>query len=232
MTNRKWLLTTAGIVSAISLLGIILLTGAHIPSFGMWFYYWQYDANDTYNVVQMYPADLHLVTRHMLDYLLGREYDLQIYIPVAGEVRPFFGDIEIRHMIDVQTMTRISFLVRNIFIGLLTASVALFFFAKNKWQIFWRCWKWTSAITFTTLAVLIGLVSINWNRAWVIFHEIFFNNEYWVLRPQVDLLINIVPYQFFFTLSVFMSIFFAVGCVLMFVISVIMVRRGRRFSGL
>ncbi|MCL2235627.1 MAG: TIGR01906 family membrane protein [Defluviitaleaceae bacterium] len=232
MKNKKWLFITAGVVSAISLLGIILLTGAHIPAFGMWFYYWQYDANNTYNVVQMYPADLHLVTRHMLDYLLGRVDDLQIYIPVAGEVRPFFGEIEIRHMIDVQTMTRISFIVRNIFMGLFLLCLVPFFVVKNKWQHFWGGWKWTSAAVFIVLAVLVGIISLNWERAWWIFHEIFFNNDYWILRPQVDLLINIVPYQFFFTLSVFMGAFFGAGLVLMFVASFILVRRGRKSSGL
>ncbi|MCL2854652.1 MAG: TIGR01906 family membrane protein [Defluviitaleaceae bacterium] len=228
--KNKWLFITAGVVSALSLMGIILLTGAHIPAFGMWFYYWQYDINNTYNVVQMVPEDLHAVTRHMLDYLLGREADLQIYVPVAGQMRPFFGDIEIRHMIDVQTMTRISFTVRNILIVLLALSFVPFAVRKGHWQHFWASWKWISLGVFAALAVLVGIISINWERAWWIFHEIFFNNDYWILRPQVDLLINIVPYQFFFNLSVFMGIFFAAGLTVMFITSALMVRRGKKSS--
>jgi len=107
-----------------------------------------------------------------------------------------------------------------------------FFIAKDKWKCFWKSWKWTSAAVFIVLAVLVGVISINWERAWWVFHEIFFNNDYWILRPQVDLLINIVPYQFFFTLSVFMGVFFGAGLVLMLAASFVMVRRGRKSSGL
>jgi len=227
--NFKPLLVASGILSAISILGLILILGIQLPAFGMWFYYWQYDANDTYAQVAMMPEHLHDVTRHMIEYMRGRTPDLQIYTMVDGEMRPFFSDIEIRHMVDVMVLARIMFIVRNVLAVL--AVVSLVPFALLRWErrdgqiIFLKCWKWVSGGIFAALAILAGIIAINWHRAWWVFHEIFFSNDYWILDPRVDLLINIVPYPFFLTMSIFIGAFFALGLVLMFVISAILLRR-------
>jgi len=46
----------------------------------------------------------------------------------------------------------------------------------------------------------------------------------------VDLLINIVPYNFFITISIFIGGFFAAGLVAMCAISTILLRRVRSLS--
>jgi len=61
-----------------------------------------------------------------------------------------------------------------------------------------------------------------------VFHEIFFNNDYWILDARVDLLINIVPYPFFITISVFIGGFFAMGLVVMFIGSMLAQRRVKK----
>jgi len=84
MMQKKTFLVACAVVSAISLVLIIALVGIHLPSFGMWFYYWQYGANDTYTYVQMQPVHLHQVTHHMIEYMRGNTPDLQIYTYVNG----------------------------------------------------------------------------------------------------------------------------------------------------
>ncbi|MDR2167884.1 MAG: DUF1461 domain-containing protein [Clostridiales bacterium] len=230
-------LTIAGIISAISLIGLILLIGAHLPSFGMWFYYWQYGANDTYAQVAMNPEDLHEVTRHMIDYMRGNTPYLQIYTHVAGEFRPFFSEIEIRHMVDVRDLAVFSIFLRNLFAILFVISTAPFIASRKifpgAWQILAKCWKWGAIGTVGATALLALIISLDWDRAWYIFHEIiftnelFFGNRYWLLNPNVDLLINIVPYPFFIALTAFMGIFFASGLILVFVAAIFLARRVR-----
>ena len=216
---RIFLIVTA-ILSALSFLGFMLMLGIHIPSFGMWFYNWQFSSNDTYNVVNMYPEHLHEVTRHMIDYLRAREDVLQIYTMVGGQYRPFFSHIEILHMVDVRAMARVSIILRNVFALLFVASfvpfVALRFKVKRAFGYLFKAWRWASASIFALLGIFAIIISINWMRAWIVFHEIFFNNEYWLLNPYEDLLINIVPYQFFLSLSIFVGIFFGVSLILLF----------------
>ena len=214
-----------GIANALSLVALILCLGVALPAFGMWFYYWQYDVNNTYAVVNMEPEDLHEVTRHMIRYMQGeldREHGLQVETVVGGQARYFFSDIEIRHMVDVYDLVVIGFLVRNtaIFLLLLT-SVVFSVWGRNYLKYLLKAWQYVTATIFVLLTTLALIISINWHRAWHIFHEIFFDNDYWILDPRVDLLINIVPYPFFFTMSVFIGVFFAGGLVILFIVSVI-----------
>ena len=224
----------SGAIAAISLLGIILITGIFLPSFGMWFYYRQFEANDTYRTVNMQPNDLHAVTRHMIGYLRGKEDDLQTVTTVGGQSREFFSDIEIRHMVDVKNLAVGANIARIVFIILFVFSLAPFVVMRRVkpcvWVYLFKAFKYVSSGIFALLAVLTIIISINWSRAWTVFHEIFFNNDYWILNPQVDLLINIVPYQFFFAMSVFIGVFFAAGLVLVFLIGVIMLRRAAKLT--
>ena len=53
------------------------------------------------------------------------------------------------------------------------------------------------AVVFAVLAVLAGIIATDFNQYFIIFHHIFFNNDLWMLNPDTDLLINIVPEPFF-----------------------------------
>ena len=227
------LLITAGVIFAVSLIGLLLYASVAIPSFGMWFYYWQYDVNGTYARVNMEPEHLHEVTRHMIRYMRGlgdRETGLQILTVVGGQTRYFFSDIEIRHMVDVYDLFAIGFLLRNIFIVCILASCAVFaLWGRNCLRILARSSQIASLSVFAILALLAAVTAINWHSAFVVFHEIFFNNDYWILNPAVDLLINIVPYEFFITLSIVLSAIFALGLVIIFTSSTILLRRGKPF---
>ncbi|MFQ8777111.1 MAG: DUF1461 domain-containing protein [Roseburia sp.] len=55
----------------------------------------------------------------------------------------------------------------------------------------------TGAVFAVALA-LIGIISTDFSKYFVVFHKIFFSgNDLWVLDPHTDMLINIVPEGFF-----------------------------------
>ena len=58
------------------------------------------------------------------------------------------------------------------------------------------------AILFLLMLVGIGaaIVASDFTHYWTLFHEIFFTNALWLLDPNTDLLINIVPEEFFVAL--------------------------------
>ncbi|MCL2376317.1 MAG: TIGR01906 family membrane protein [Defluviitaleaceae bacterium] len=225
------LFATSGVVNAICLVILVLRFALFIPSFGMWFYIWQYDVNNTYEVVNMQPEHLHEVTRHMIRYMQGREDNLQIMTIVGGEARYFFSDIEIRHMIDVQDLFTAGNVLINTSIALFALTLAVFvIFGRDKiWHLL-KGWQIVSVAVFSVFALLVFLIGINWHNAFVIFHEIFFNNDYWILNPRVDLLVNIVPYNFFITLSIVIGSFFAVGLGIIFTASTLLLRRSKKSS--
>ena len=227
--GHKALFTASGIISGLCLIILLLYFAVAAPSFGMWFYNWQYGANSTYEVVNMHPDDLHEVTRHMIRYMQGhydRDTGLQIMTTIAGQSRDFFSDIEIRHMVDVYDLFGIGFLIRNIAVMLSAISFAIFIiFGRKHLRYLFMGWQLASIVIFSCLVILAVTIAVNWHRAFVVFHEIFFDNDYWILDRRVDLLINIVPYDFFITLSVVIASIFAVGLAAIFGISTFLKRR-------
>ncbi|MCL2368476.1 MAG: TIGR01906 family membrane protein [Oscillospiraceae bacterium] len=222
----KKLFLASGIVNTICLIFLLLALAVQLPAFGMWFYRWQYGANNTYEVVNMEPEDLHAVTEHMIRYMQGREPDLQIMTTVGGEARYFFSEIEIRHMVDVYDLFSVGLSIRNLAFGFFLVTLAVFFgWGKQHLRYLFRSWKIGAATVFLSLAALTALIAINWHRAFIIFHEIFFNNDYWILDARVDLLINIVPYDFFIAISVFIGAFFTLGLIAMFALGTVLKRK-------
>lgn len=42
------------------------------------------------------------------------------------------------------------------------------------------------------------IVALNFHAAWFKFHEIFFSNDLWLMDPEKDLMIQMLPEPFFF----------------------------------
>jgi integral membrane protein (TIGR01906 family) len=225
----KALFIASGIISGLCLITLLFYFAVVVPSFGMWFYNWQYDANDTYTVVNMQPEDLHQVTRHMIRYMQGhydRDTGLQIMTVVGGQPRYFFSDIEIRHMVDVYDLFAIGFVIRNVAVMLLILTIAIFLiFGRDRLRHLFFGWQLAAVAAFAALAIMAITIAINWHHAFVVFHEIFFDNDYWILDTRVDLLINIVPYDFFITLSAVIGGFFAAGLAVIFGAATVLKRR-------
>lgn len=171
------------------------------------FYRWQYERLGVADTVQMEKDELMRVTVELLDYMRNRRDTIaDIRAVVAGEERWFFSDIEIRHMVDVLHLYDIAYRIRNIaffvLLGLVLGMVLL------KYKILFvlsRCCREVLVGFLLLAAMVVGVIAINFERAFDIFHRIFFNNDYWILDPRVDLLINMVPIYFFIHISIFIA---------------------------
>ncbi|MBC7960375.1 MAG: DUF1461 domain-containing protein, partial [Vallitaleaceae bacterium] len=51
---------------------------------------------------------------------------------------------------------------------------------------------------------------INFDKYFTLFHTTFFNNDLWLLDPDTDILINMVPEIFFFTTAMLVVVVFAI----------------------
>lgn len=56
----------------------------------------------------------------------------------------------------------------------------------------------TSVITIVIPAVLGAFMAINWDKAFVLFHELMFDNDFWLFSPSEDPIIKALPDEFFF----------------------------------
>ena len=70
--------------------------------------------------------------------------------------------------------------------------------------------KLTSILAVALPAVLGILVALNWDWAFVAFHHLAFNNDYWIFDPATDPVITILPDTFFMHCALMI-----LGCVVM-----------------
>lgn len=69
-----------------------------------------------------------------------------------------------------------------------------------------------SSITAIVLPLIVGaLVAIDFDRAFVLFHQLFFRNDYWIFDPVTDPIIQMLPAEFFLHCALFI-----IGIVILF----------------
>ena len=76
-----------------------------------------------------------------------------------------------------------------------------------------------SALTTVIVPIIVGLaVSIDFDRAFVIFHKIFFRNDYWLFDPETDPVITILPSEFFLHCALVIIGVVILGAIIQYVI--------------
>ena len=85
-------------------------------------------------------------------------------------------------------------------------------------------------ITFA-LPVALGAVIISqFSKIFVIFHEVLFNNDYWIFDATTDPVITILPEEFFMHCGIGILLFPLIGGLIMTIISVIINKKVRKHN--
>ena len=88
--------------------------------------------------------------------------------------------------------------------------------------------KLMSVLTFLLPIVLGALAAVNWNAFFITFHELFFDNTYWIFNPATDPVIRILPDLFFFHCAMAILLFLLLGAILTGALYRLATRRYRR----
>ena len=209
----------AGIFCVISLLVVILISSVDIAVDGdMRYFQKEYRKYDVIKNVNMEEKELLFVTEEMMSYLKGKRDNLNIEAVIDGEQQEFFNEKEIAHMKDVRVLFWGGQWLRRI--GVIVCIITVIFLLfQSKIEFLLKCLR-NGLISFIVfMAILVGIITTNFTKYFVIFHKIFFSNNLWILNPETDRLINIVPEPFFIDTSIrivviFFSIilFVCIGC--------------------
>ena len=70
-------------------------------------------------------------------------------------------------------------------------------------------------IMIITFGVILGAILIDFSKAFVIFHEIFFNNDYWIFDPNLDPIIMVLP-EYIFMIYAIIVIALILGCIILY----------------
>ena len=214
----KILHSALGIIFAFALMFTLLITSVEAVTYWTPGYYEkEYEKYDVLDDVHMEMDDLLDVTHEMMAYLRGNRADLHVPTIVNGQPREFFNEREIAHMEDVRGLFLGAIALRRICLVLMAVCLALLFALKaNVRKVLPQTVCVGTILFFIVLAVLAGIISTDFNKYFIIFHHIFFNNDLWILDPNTDLLINIVPEPFFMDTAGRIAITYAISVVAVF----------------
>lgn len=108
-----------------------------------------------------------------------------------------------------------------------TLILSLFIYMRQRRERELVYMKKAAILTFI-IPVILGIPFIvDFSRAFVIFHEIAFSNDYWIFDPRIDPVIKILPEWFFMYAAFLILILMLLSAVLFYVIG----SRSMRKSG-
>lgn len=200
----------------------ILLLSVELNTFNKGYYEKSFKKNNVESITGKSLNELMDITDNLLDYIRD-EADEKI-------LEPNFNEREILHMIDVKLLFKygyrlkdISFIISILFIG--------YFLITKKVQLLGRT-LFRGIFLWWALIILLFILSLSdFNKYFTYFHLIFFNNDLWLLNPRTDLLIQMLPLDFFMNIFKNIVLLFMVILSIIQVLAYILMKKGKNVHG-
>ena len=173
---------------------------------------------DTGLPAEEYSPVVSMITR----YLQGDEIPFQHIFTVDGTEYAAFNQKEQHHMADVQDLFQ---LCR--FVAWLGWGIVIFGGLSARRRLDWRTFRRTLIAILAAVTIVFVLACIDFNSLFVLFHKVAFTNDLWLLNPQTDLLIRLMPIEFFISYAAIIGGLWLLGMVGLLVISTIFIRKAK-----
>lgn len=199
----------------------LLLKSVEINTFDKEFYIDSYEKYGVLKVTGKTIQELEDITDDLLSYLKGKA-DEKI-------LEKNFNSREILHMIDVKVLFDYGYMLKNISLILILLSIGLLCYFKDYVSLgktlFYGPFIWWGAI------LILFLLSLSdFNRYFTYFHLIFFDNDLWLLNPETDLLIQMLPLEFFISIFKKIVLLFLLLMAIIQIIGYVVMRKGKDWS--
>lgn len=227
---KKGLNLAAGILFAFCLMITLLITS--IEAVVYWtpgYFEKEYAKYRVTDDVHMTMEDLLDVTDEMMAFLRGKRDDLHVMTRMGGETREFFNEREIAHMEDVKGLFLAALTLRRACLLFMALVVVLAAALKLDYKkALPGAVLGGTGLFFALSAVIAGIISTDFTKYFILFHHMFFDNDLWILNPETDMLINIVPEGFFSDTVIHIGITFFACVLLAAVCCVLIIRRYKK----
>lgn len=136
------------------------------------------------------------------NYLSGKRASAQVYLSFNNQSVLAFQPHELLHLKDVQSLFFLAFTLASTAFFVLLAVFIIMLTAKTsrlaeRIRILAGAFQAASLAVLGVMALLVLLGAFWFDRAFIILHKLLFNNDLWLLNPQKDLLIQLMPQRFF-----------------------------------
>lgn len=141
-------------------------------------------------------------------------------------LEPYFNEREILHMEDVQQLFDLERTIK--YISIITSFlIILYFIKKEEILTLGRTFFYGLFSNYLILSILGILILFDFNKYFTYFHLIFFTNELWILDPATDLMIQMLPEEFFFGMAKNIGLSFFLYLAIIQVIGYLIIRRDK-----
>lgn len=178
-----------------------LLTVVDVLCFDRGFYTKEYEKNGTAEYMQMSDEDLEHTTDVLLAYLKDERDDLIVTAVVDGKEREVFDMRETLHMEDVKKLYQDAMTFRTAAAAIGAVLLCAVLYGAEQKRVLLKFGFQAGVILILALITALTIwAAMDFNAFWIQFHEVFFDNDLYLLDPRTELLIRMVPEQFFYDL--------------------------------
>ncbi|MGE5633018.1 MAG: TIGR01906 family membrane protein [Caulobacteraceae bacterium] len=179
---------------------VLLLTDVQLTAFDRGYYQKEYIKYNIPEHIGMSMDNLMNLTEQLLEYLDNKRADLDFKVEFMNGTEEFFSPRDKQHMVDVKNLFVNGRYIRNFAFAYIVLFLIYLYYRKPFNESNRKLARYgiiISAVGIIPVIILVILMSLDFYRYFTIFHEIFFNNDLWLLDPAVDRLVNIFPEEFF-----------------------------------
>lgn len=200
---KKAITILCSTAAAISMIMILLISAFEAGIYGNFdFYEEEYEKYNVKEELEMEMPDIMDVTRQMMAYLRGEKAELSVETTIAGETKDFFNEQDRFHMGEVKDLFLGGLALRRGAAAVFVVSLILLVACKaNLKRILPKAFEVTIGAFFALCATFGILLSQNFTKYFVVFHEIFFDNDLWIFDPATDYMIRMLPEGFFMDMT-------------------------------
>ena len=198
MASLRYLNLFLSAAFVLALLIFLVTSNVRLAFNSIAFYEFGFDRHNVAYTTGLTESQLSEVATEIRDYFNSDEELLSVTVVVNGAEWPLFNEREIIHMRDVKELLHTVYRAQEgAFLFLFTFSMVGFLilgseFAGRMRMLFFR----GTLFIYGTIGG-IGLVSlVGFNLLFRWFHEISFNNDFWMLDPQTSFLVHLFPQGF------------------------------------
>ncbi len=189
--------TKLSFVFGLSFTLMCLLGSVRIWALNENFYIQKYQQMDLAGSLRVESKDLERCITVLMDYLNDSRDDIHVEITQNGSKREAFDQRETIHMVDVKALYQNAMKVLAASI-ILTIASGIYLFRQPGGTLDLARGILLAGVCFLFFITWIGIwIATDFTDFWTRFHLLFFDNDYWLLTPGVDFMIDMLPEQVF-----------------------------------
>jgi len=138
----------------------------------------------------------------------------EVFNGLRGGDMPSFNEKEQMHMQDVAGLVRNGTILLNLLAAVFALWISIHYYIHRDLAFLNRTLAYAGTMTIIFIALSI-LLAGQFEYLFIKFHQIFFNNDLWMLNPATDKLIVLFPQQFFVDYVASASIYMIIAAILL-----------------